>query len=339
MPHASSQRPIALVVMEEARRAEVYPEHVLAALGDQVRWARAPMTREELLEDIGVLDAVEYLFLGWGAPELDERLLQHAPSLKLVLMAAGSIRATVSLAFWRRRIPIVSAAAANALPVAEFSVAQIVLSLKHAHRVAREMADPDQLEAPSRADIPGVYRRSVALLSLGAIGRLVAERLAPFDLDVFAYDPFLRTETARTLGVTPISLEQAFAACDVVSCHMPLLPETRGAIGEKLLSSLKPGAVLINTSRGAVIDEPALIEVLGKRPDITALLDVTTDEPVPTSSPLRRLPNAFLTSHSSGSQGRERWRLGELVLEEFERHRSGVPLLYAVTEEEARSRA
>lgn len=295
------------------------------------------MTRDELAADPSVLDQVEYIFTGWGAPRFDALLLASAPALSLVLMAAGSIRDAVTQPFWEARVPIVSAAAANAIPVAEFTVAQIILSMKNTHRISREMTHTTV--ATSRARIPGAYRRSVGLLSLGTIGRLVADRLGVFDLDVSAYDPFLDEQTAHGLGVRSVTKEQLFATSDVVSCHVPLLSETRGLVDSRLLRTLKHGATFINTARGAVVDEGALIEVFLERTDLTAVLDVTVEEPPAADSPLRQMPNVFLTAHSAGSQGQECWRLGELVLADFERHLAGLALQHVVTESTARTRS
>ena len=126
------------------------------------------------------------------------------------------------------------------------------------------------------------------------IGQLLARRLQSHELRVLAYDPFFTQEQADELGlrVHLCSLEQLFAASDVVSLHTPSLPSTRGLITRQLLASLKPHATFINTARGAVVDEPGLIGVLQQRPDLMALLDVTTR--APSGSPLYTLPNVFL---------------------------------------------
>ncbi|NUR82890.1 MAG: oxidoreductase, partial [Nonomuraea sp.] len=162
-------------------------------------------------------------------------------------------------------------------------------------------------------------------LSLGAIGQLVADRLAAMDVEVVAWDPFKAD--------TP--LEEVFATCDVVSVHTPLLPETRGFVGRELLASMKQGATLINTARGALIDEPALVEVLSERPDLFAILDVSDPEPPPPGSPLLTLPNVVYTPHIAGSLGSERGRLGDLAVAELERFASGRPLEHALTREQA----
>ncbi|WP_328946701.1 hydroxyacid dehydrogenase [Streptomyces sp. NBC_00250] len=327
----------ALLVMEEERRADVYPAHVLEDIGRLTRRHAPALTREALLRDPGVLEGVDVLLTGWGAPVLDAKLLAHAPRLSAVMVASGSVRHLTPPEFWARGIPIVSAARANAVPVAEFGLAQILLGLKQVHRLGREVAVSRRF--PHNPVVPGGYGSRVGLLGLGEIGRLVAEHLRHFDVEVLACDPVIDPAAARMLGVRLTGIEDLFAACDVVSVHAPLLPETEGLVGERLMSLLPEGATLINTARGAVLDEPEVIGVLRARPDLTAVLDVTWPEPPDPGSPLFTLPNVLLTPHLAGAMGRERARLGELVRDELRRLVRGEPLRHAVEPAGAATRA
>ncbi|MEU3460404.1 hydroxyacid dehydrogenase [Streptomyces sp. NPDC006733] len=335
--NAPVDAPTALLVMEEERRADVYPPDVLAEIGRLVRWQGPPRTREELAADPAVLAGVDLLLTGWGAPVLDDALLTRAPRLRAVLVAAGSVRHLTTPAFWDRDIPIVSAAAANAVPVAEFTLAHVLLGLKQAHRIAREVAQSRRF--PTDPAVPGAYRSRVGLLGLGHIGRLVAAHLARFDVEVLATDPIASAETARRAGVRLVPIEALFATCHVVSLHAPLLPQTRGSIGARLLTSMGPGTTLINTARGALIDEAAAAQVLHARPDLTAVLDVTHPEPPAADSPLFTLPNVVLTPHLGGAMGAERHRLGQLVLDELRRLTQHQPLEHAIDPAHAASLA
>jgi phosphoglycerate dehydrogenase-like enzyme len=157
------------------------------------------------------------------------------------------------------------------------------------------------------------------------------KRLRNFELKTLAYDPFITPAEAEDLQIELTGLEALFTRSDVVSIHTPWLKETEGLITSDLLSSLKPGATFINTSRGAVVDEHGLLQVARQRPDLTFLLDVTHPEPPPSDSPIYDLPNIILTPHIAGSAGGEVARMGEWMAEEFDRYRQGLPLRHEVT--------
>jgi phosphoglycerate dehydrogenase-like enzyme len=135
------------------------------------------------------------------------------------------------------------------------------------------------------------------------------------------------------MGARKVELSELFETSDVVTLHSPWLKETEGMITGELLSSLKPNATFINTSRGALVREKELINVLGKRPDIMAILDVTHPEPPVIGSPLYRLDNVVLTPHIAGAMGDEVLRLADLAIEEFACWIAGRPLRYAITRE------
>jgi len=275
------------------------------------------------------LAKAEVIFSTWGMPKLDAGFLKRAPSLKAVFYAAGSVKGFATPAAYDREIVISSAWAANAVPVAEYTLATVLLSLKQFWTYSRKVIETRRFGHDLK--VAGAYRSKVGLVSLGAVGKLVARKLAPFELDLLAFDPFADAEAAQELGVSLISLEDVFSICEVVSLHTPWLPETEGLITGNLIRSMKQGATLINTSRGAVINEPELCEALKERPDLTAILDVTHPEPPPPDSPLFGLPNVIVTPHIAGSMNGEITRMGRWMVDEFLRYLEVRPLKHVVS--------
>jgi phosphoglycerate dehydrogenase-like enzyme len=274
------------------------------------------------------LARAQVVFSTWGMPAMDSGFLEVARELEAVFYAAGSVKNFARPEAYARGIRICSAWQANAIPVAEFTLAAVLLSLKQFWALTRAARETRSFQRGGH--IPGAYGSRVGLVSLGAIGRLVAGKLAGFDLEVVAFDPHVDRAAAADLGVRLVPLGELFATADVVSIHSPWLPETENMINAPLLAPMKEGATLINTSRGAVIDEPALCRFLAGRPDVTAILDVTHPEPPKPDSPLYRLPNVQLTPHIAGSMGNEIARMGRWMTDESLRFLKGQPLEHEV---------
>jgi phosphoglycerate dehydrogenase-like enzyme len=289
-------------------------------------------TADEVKQNPALLKDVHVIFSGWGGPRLDQQFLDAAINLQAIFYGAGSIKAMVTPEFWVKKIPITSSYAANAVPVAEWTLAQILLSLKRFWSSAVQYKTSQQRGKPEMA---GGYGSTVGLVSLGMIGARVARLMQPFDMKVIAYDPFASAERAAELKLELVSLEDVFRRSDVISLHTPWLPETVGMINGRLLSSMKAGATLINTARGAIINEGDLCRVLAERTDLWALLDVTHPEPPEPESPLWTLPNVVLTPHLAGSVGVECRRMGRLVVDELRRFIHREPLQWVIDEKRA----
>lgn len=295
--------------------------------------APAPAPERPGADDAALAEA-QIVLGGWGSPVFDAPFLARVPRLEAVFYGAGSIKGITPEPFWERGIPITSSYAANGYPVAEFTEAQIVLALKKAWQQARAIREAG---AWKRVSVPGAYGATVGLVSLGMIGRLVAKRLQSHELRVVAYDPFVDQAKADALGlgVRMVSLDELFATADVVSLHAPNLPATKGLVSRTLLASMKADATFVNTARGAIVDEPALCDVLAARPDLLAILDVTYPEPPAPGSPLYALPNVVLTPHIAGSLGNECRRMGQLAVDECRRFVRGEPLQWRISREMA----
>jgi phosphoglycerate dehydrogenase-like enzyme len=320
-----------IFIMDPSAYEMVYGCPELTAILDCVELVAPLQTPESIRAMPKVLTDVEVLFSGWGGPKLDESFCELAPRLRAVFYAAGSVASILTPTIWERDIAVTSAYAANAVPVAEYTLATILFSLKHGWGLSRQTVRERRF--PCRDNAPGAFGSTVGLISLGMIARTLLKLLAPFDLKVIAYDPFVSEQEAAQLGVEMVSLEQVFRQSQVVSLHSPLFPETQGMITGSHLASMRSGSTFINTSRGQVVNEPEMIDVLSRRTDLYAVLDVTHDEPPAADSPLYTLPNVTLTPHIAGSVGTECQRMGQYMVSELKRYISGRPMEWLVTPE------
>lgn len=320
------RRPKTIICMSEAAYAAVLPEPERSAI-------------HQLLDVVGILhpgDAstigerpewteVQFLVSGWGAPGLTSQILARLPALAAVFHTGGTVKSITTEAMWSRGIRVTSAAQANARPVAEYTVAQIVLALKRvwpralAWRQERRYLTDDPLA-------PGALNSTIGLLALSRTGRVVRELLRSYDLRVLVYDPTVTAEEAVILGVELAPLERIFSEAHVVSCHLPLLAGTTGLLRGGHFAAMRPGATFINTARAGVLHETELLGVLRARPDLWAILDVTEPEPPDPRALLLNLPNVILTPHLAGSQGEESRRLGRTIIDEIQRHLQGQSL-------------
>lgn len=308
--------------------ASAYPPELRDRLGQFVALQANEIPPETWRDHRAILSGAELIFSTWGMPVLNEEFLASTPSLQAVFYAAGTVKSFVTPEAIRRGLIITTAAEANSLPVAEYALAVILLSLKNfwAYPVQASEAKFTKVGGEPR----GVYGATIGLVSLGFVGRRLADLLANHEVRVIAHDPHLAQAEAGRHKVTLCDLEELFRTSDVVSLHTPWIPETEGLVREEHIRSMKRGGTLINTSRGAVVDEPGLCRALRDRSDLTAILDVTHPEPPLADSPLRTLPNVFLTPHIAGSMGREVCRLGFWMVDEAERWINGQPMQHCI---------
>lgn len=286
-------------------------------------------------EIIGTPEAfrdAEYVFSTWGMPSFSENEIKEClPSLKAVFYGAGSVQ-SFARPFLNCGVRVFSAWAANAVPVAEYTVAQIILANKGFFGSSR-LAKTKNREAARNyhGSYTGNYDAKVGIIGAGMIGKLVIGMLKTYRLEVLVFDPFLPDEKADELGVKKVSLETVFRECTVVSNHLADNYQTKGMLDGRLFESMPPYSTFINTGRGAQVVEDDLIRVLKERPDVTALLDVTDPEPPEGDSDFYTLPNCILTPHIAGSSGNEVRRMGEYMKEEYESLVGNKPCKYEVT--------
>ncbi|MET8677821.1 hydroxyacid dehydrogenase [Streptomyces sp. NPDC004647] len=279
---------------------------------------------------VKALASAEVLFTGWGCPPLTADALARMPRLRAVVHAAGTVRHHVTAAAWERGLLVSSAAAANALPVAEYTVAAVLFSNKRVLAAARAYS-AERGRVNVLRSFPGIgnYRRTVGIVGASRIGRRVIELLRPFDLRVLVHDPYLDPAEASGLGVEAAGLDELARSSDVVSIHAPELPGTRHLFDAARLALMPDGATLINTARGSLVDTAALTEELvsGR---LHAVLDHTDPEVLPAESPLYDLPNVLLTPHLAGSLGAELRRLADAAVDELELYARGLPFVHGV---------
>jgi phosphoglycerate dehydrogenase-like enzyme len=322
----------------------------LAALGmlpGVDRQLLTPDAREQLASMVELVDAtavdlatlpaetsasVEIVVGSWGCTLLDDAMLARMPKLQLLAYAAGSVKQTVTPATWEHGVVVSSAAAANAVPVAEFTFAAIVMIAKDVFRTRdrhRDARGREPIEAVGPTGELGTRGMRVGVIGASATGRLVIERLATLDASVAVSDPYLDDDGARALGAVLIDLDELFSWADVVTVHAPALPSTRHLVNADRLARMHDGAWLLNTARGSLVDTEALTrECAAGR--LNAFVDTPEPEPLPADSPLYDLPNVVLTPHIAGSLGNEISRMGDLAVAEVRRFLAGEPLAHEV---------
>lgn len=337
----------ALFILNKESGPKIYSQEDIERV-EKLTNINLPMyTADEINNKTELLADCNIILSGWGGPCIDKQFLEKAPNLEAVFYGAGSIRRIVTPEFWQKDIIITSAWAANAIPVAEYTFAQIILCLKNTYKLNQIYCNEFPQKAKDSSDISlvfnemsknrkvfGTYKTTVGIISLGMIGKFVCELLKSIDVKVVAYDPFIKKEEALSIGVELVELDELFKISHVVSLHAPLLSETVNMICAKHFEVMMEDAFFINTARGAIVNEVEMISVLKKRPDLTAILDVTYPEPPDIDSDIFTMQNVFLTPHIAGSMDSECMRMGKFAVDEMERYLNGEQLKYQITKKQ-----
>lgn len=333
----SKNKPQAAYLLPENNFHLIYGPDEQRDIAARVELAAPPLEPARYAEWRGKLNDVECIFSGWGMPKMDAAFFEVFPNLKVLFYGAGAVSGFVTDDVWARGVQIANANVANGFSVAEYTASNILLCLKQVWQIALRIKREGRYVKLAHGEAAGIYGSTVGIISLGAIGRMVIERLRSSEVNIIAFDPFVNAEKAKSLGVEMCSLEDVFRRADVISLHTPWLPETIGMITGDHFRLMKPNASFINTARGAVVRESELIEVMRERPDLFALLDVTYPEPPAADSLLFTLPNVIVTPHIAGSMGDECRRMGRTMVDELERWLAGEPFKHPVNREYARA--
>jgi len=278
------------------------------------------------------LKDAEVCLTGWGCPLMDAQILEHASGLKLIAHTGGSVAALVSDAVYDKGIKVISGNELYAESVAEGVIGYALASLRELPHFDREMKEGRW--KPESASNEGLLDQTLGLVGFGMVARSLVRMLAPFRVRVKAYSRPEDEPALRAHGVQPASLEEVFTTCKIISLHLPRLPQTHHMIDARLLAMIPPGAILINTARGSVIDEAALVREL-QTGRFKAVLDVYEEEPLPEDSGLRKLDNAILIPHMAGPTVDRRKFVTLHLMEDIERFYAGEPMKYEISRQYA----
>ncbi|MCP4168470.1 MAG: hydroxyacid dehydrogenase [Chloroflexi bacterium] len=283
-----------------------------------------PATKTELITLLPPADAI---ITSWDVAQIDADVLAAAPNLQAMAHMGSSVKRFVSEALWARDVQVTSAGLALAVDVAETTLGLMIVGMKQAWPLAQHVREGGWRESrwwPARE----LFGKEIGIIGASNVGRHVIKLLQNFAVNVLVYDPFISVEQAADIGAEKVELEALLRRADVVSLHAPAKPDTIKMLNQKRLALMKDNALLINTARGTLIDEPALIDELSKG-RFYAILDVTEPEPPALDSPLRRLENVVVMPHIAGCI-EDCGRMGELAVEELRRYFAGERPIYPI---------
>jgi len=319
-----------LVTLPDSLRHQLVPSDVERRLNalDTATWndSDEQFTPAELRE---ALAGVDVCVTGWGTPRLTESILADADALELLAHVGGSVGAFASDALYERDVTVCSAIETMAPFVAEGILAHLLAALRDLQGFDRDLRASEWTNDPDRCG--SLFDRTVGFVGLGTVGAALLDLLAPFDVAVRVYDPYIDDDRLSDHpNARRMDLDEVLRAADAVSVHAAKTPETIGLLDGERLSLLRDGAVVVNAARGAIVDEDALVAELefGR---IRAALDVFEREPLPADSPLRSLEAVSLTPHVMGAPARR--HLAETVVGEVERFAAGRPLRHTISRE------
>jgi D-3-phosphoglycerate dehydrogenase len=283
----------------------------------------------EAPEFVNALKKVDAVLCGNDLVVNDD-VLDMAPRVKAIAKIGAGLDTVDIQAATRHRAVVFHTPGANNQAVADHTFALIL-------NVARKIIYCDRSLRENRwehTNVMGleIWQKTLGLIGLGAIGRCVALRAKGFQMKVVAHDPFWPTEFADEQGIEKVEIEELLKISDIISIHVPLIPETQSMINERTLSIMKPSAILINAARGGIVNETDLYHALKKKVIAGAGIDVFENEP-PSGSPLLELDNVVLTPHTAAFtfEGMNNMSVG--VVEQLIEYYQGNQPIYTVNPE------
>jgi phosphoglycerate dehydrogenase-like enzyme len=326
------EKPIVAITIGHAHYGRMFSQEAWNALETFARVIHHPGDEPADKADlITLLPEANACITSWGVACIDADVLAAAPRLKAMAHMGSSVKRFVSDAFWERGLHLTSSGITLARDVAETTLGLMIVGMKRIWPLGQHVREGGWRDSPTwekwiSRELP---RKKVGVIGASNVGRHLIQLLQPFEVKVLLYDPFVSQEEAKAMGVTKTSLDELLEKSDVVSLHAPANKETYHLLNAEGLKLMKDDALLINTARGTLIDESALVQELGKG-RFFAFLDVTDPEPPAANSPLRKLENVVVTPHIAGCIENCN-RMGELAVEELRRFFAGQPAIYQIT--------
>jgi phosphoglycerate dehydrogenase-like enzyme len=315
------------IVVRESLRKRILSEMDLEKLQSIADVKMNPEDRDLSDEEAAeFLKGMDGAFSSWNSGDLTPAILEAAPGLKIWAYGAGTVKGKISEEAWEKDVVVTSAAPVIADDVAELTMGFITVGLRKVIPFSRAMSGAEK--RPDKTTAKSLFRQTVGVVSASQVGQRVMRLLKPYETRTLLFDPFMSADQARDeFGAELADLETIARQSDVVTIHAPKLDATYHMWNETHFKLMQDDCIFINTSRGANLDEAALISELAKG-RFFAFLDVTDPEPPSMDSPLRKLPNVVLTPHCAGLQS---YRIGARKVDEIRRCFAGEEQLFRVT--------
>jgi phosphoglycerate dehydrogenase-like enzyme len=319
------------VTQQQLERLRAFADFRFGEFDRPTDWDAPPppdaATDRRLIEFVGGADA---LVVCHGSPRITGEILDACSDLRFVGELEGDrfARRIDVEAARKRGVKTVDTTSGSSSSVAEWALAMALIGLRNAGALFRRIVVDRQRDFyPAFLEDQGFKRgtltgKTVGLIGCGAIGRRLLDLLRPFHVSAFIHDPFAPRELADIYDATFTSLENVLSIADVVWCLAPLTPATSGMLGAREFDLMRDDAVFVNVSRGRIVQTEALIAKL-RQGKLIAGLDVFDPEPIPVDSPVRDMPNVFLTPHIAGVCAAGRAQFFTLMVDELERFFGG----------------
>ena len=278
----------------------------------------------EVVEDPAELPRDEYVDLyrdrdiiltTWNTPMIDRDVLEAASEVRLISHCGGEVRPFITPELFNLRpdITLCNVSRVMSQPVAEYVLCVVLAQMRSLFKFREWVKEDGNWWQYEESWNTSLLHKKVGIIGLGQIARELIKLLEPFDVELVIFSDYMSDEEAAAQGFKQVSMEEIFSTCDVISLHAASTPANRHKINRDLLKLIKPGAVFVNSARGMLVDEEALIDEL-RTGRFKAAIDITFPEPPAEDSPFRDLPNLILTPHIAGpTPDQQIWMMEEAV--------------------------